>query len=53
LINCDLKVRILVAKNNCVFYEIRGVKVRVYNYEKLSVMSRNDIDENFDLIGIH
>jgi hypothetical protein len=34
------------------FYEIRDVIVRVYNYEKFSLMSRNDVDEVFDLIGV-
>ena len=27
--------------------------VRVYNYEKLNLISKNDIDEVFDLIGVH
>ena len=55
MINCDLKMRILFTKNNFVFDEIRGVIVRVYNCEKLSLMSRNDIDKDFDfvLIGVH
>jgi len=35
------------------FYEIRGVIVRVYNYEKLSLISENNIDEVFYLIGVH
>jgi hypothetical protein len=29
------------------------VIVRVYNYEKLSLISENNIDEVFDLIGVH
>jgi len=53
LIICDLKVRIPFTKNNCVFDEIRGVIVRVYNYEKLNLISKNDIDEVFYLIGVH
>ena len=43
-------MRILFTKNNSVFDEIRGVIVRVYNFEKMSLMSRNDIDKDFDLI---
>ena len=27
--------------------------VRVYNYEKLSLISENNIDEVFDIIGVH
>jgi len=46
-------VRIPFTKNNCVFDEIRGVIVRVYNYEKLNLISKNDIDEVFYLIGVH
>jgi len=53
LIICDLKVRIPFTKNNCVFDDIKGVIVRVYNYEKLNLISQNDIDEVFYLIGIH
>jgi len=40
-------VRIPFTKNNCVFDKIRGVIVRVYNYEKLNLISKNDIDEVF------
>jgi len=29
------------------------VIVRVYNYEKLSLISENNIDEVFYLIGVH
>ena len=47
-------MRILFTKNNCVFfYEIRGVIVRVYNCDKLSLISENNIDEVFDIIGVH